>query len=79
MSNSSKKVKYGSYVRKVGYMDIRQKIRMPKKVKDRLSGGWRIEPGDVEIFLYHGKKLIEKDFISHAEAEKKAKELQNID
>ena len=74
----SKIEKYGNYVRKVGYMDIRQKIKMSTKVKNRNTGEMTTVAGNVEILLYHGKKLIESGFKSHMEAEAKAKELQGI-
>ena len=70
--------KYGRYVCKVGYLDIRQKIVFSKKVKDRTTGGFNIVPGDVTIFIYHGKKMIESGFKSHNEARERAKELQNM-
>ena len=74
-----KKDKYGSYVLKVGNYDIRQKIVMPKKTRDRNDpSGYKMSAGSVEITIYHGKKLIEKGFKSHMEAEAKAKELQRI-
>ena len=74
----AKKDKYGSYVRKVGHYDIRQKIKMPIKKKDRVSGGYQTVPGSVEIFIYHGKKVIESGFKSHMEAEIRARELQKM-
>ena len=70
--------KYGRYVCKVGYLDIRQKIVFSKKVKDRTSGNFNIVPGSVEIFIYHGKKKIEDGFKSHEEAKARARELQNM-
>ena len=72
-------IKYGRYVKKVGYMDIRQKITQPTKVKNRATGEFETKSGSVDIRLYHAKKLIEAGFKSHAEAEAKAKELQGID
>lgn len=73
----SKKEKYGSYVRKVGNYDIRQKIKMPVTKRDKV-GGNSTTAGSVEISLYHGKKLIEGGFKSHDSAAAKAKELQDI-
>jgi len=74
----SKIEKYGRYVRKVGYLDIRQKIKFATKVKDRVTGELKVVPGVVEILLYHGKKLVESGFKSHTDAEKRAKEIQKL-
>lgn len=68
--------KYGRYVCKVGYLDIRQKIVFSKRVKDRVSGNFNVVPGYVTIFIYHGKKMVESGFKSHEEAKKRAEELQ---
>ena len=78
MSKNGKQDKYGHYVRKVGYMDIRQKIVPPIKFKNRITGKHELKPGSVEVRLYHGKKRIEGDFKNHEAAEAMAKKLQNI-
>ena len=68
-----KKNKYGSYLFKVGYFDIRQDIKMPKKVKIR--GQVQATPGSVEVFVYHGKHKVSGPFKSHKDAKNSAKVL----
>ena len=66
--------KYGSYVRKVGYLDIRQKIEMPR-IKKGLRGGIQEVKGKVEVFVYHGKNKLAGPFKSHKMAIESALEL----
>jgi hypothetical protein len=66
--------KYGSYVRKVGYLDIRQKIIMPR-IKKGLRGGMQEVPGSVEVFVYHAKNKIAGPFKSHKLATEEAEKL----
>ena len=62
-----KKEKYGSYLMKIGYFDIRQKIDMPRQ--RRLNNGEKQTiPGKVEVFVYHGKNKVSGPFKSHIEA-----------
>tara|TARA_R110001592_G_scaffold306200_1_gene579107 strand:- start:116 stop:367 length:252 start_codon:yes stop_codon:yes gene_type:complete len=69
-----KKEKYGSYLFKIGYLDIRQKIDMPKK--RRLNNGEiQTISGKVEVFVYHGKNKASGPFNSHSEAIKSAETL----
>ena len=66
--------KYGSYVRKVGYLDIRQKIEMPR-IKKGLRGGIQEMKGNVEVFVYHAKNKVAGPFKSHTLAIKEAEKL----
>jgi len=66
--------KYGSYICKVGYLDIRQKIEMPK-IKKGLRGGIQEVKGSVEVFVYHAKNKIAGPFKSHKLAIESAHEL----
>ena len=70
MANKSKK---GSYLFKVGYLDIRQSIQMPKEAKIR--GEIKKSPGKVEVFVYHGKHKVSGPFKSHVESIKSAETL----
>ena len=74
MASPTKSEKIGSYVRKVGYFDIRQKIVQPKKKKN-FKGQWESTGGSVEINLYHGKNKIGGPYKSHQKAEEAAKVL----
>jgi len=58
---------------KVGYLDIRQVITMPKMAKIR--GQVQKAPGNVEVFVYHGKHKVSGPFKSHTEAIKSAETL----
>ena len=66
--------KYGSYVRKVGYLDIRQKIEMPR-IKKGLRGGVQEVKGSVEVFVYHAKHKVAGPFKSHKLAIEEAEKL----
>jgi len=66
--------KYGSYVCKIGYLDIRQKIEMPK-IKKGLRGGIQEVKGSVQVFVYHGKNKLAGPFKSHKVAIETALEL----
>jgi len=69
-----KKEKYGSYVCKIGYLDIRQKIEMPK-IQKGLRGGTQEVKGSVQVFVYHGKNKLAGPFKSHKLAIDSALEL----
>ena len=56
--------KYGSYVCKVGYLDVRQKIEMPR-IKKGLRGGVQEVKGSVQVFVYHAKNKVAGPFKSH--------------
>ena len=67
MASQTKEEKYGKYVARVGYFDIRHKapIRLGK-----------IVPGQVwEILLYHGKRKVGGPYKSHNEARLSAEQL----
>jgi hypothetical protein len=69
-----KKEKYGSYICKVGYFDIRQKIEMPRSRKLQ-NGDIQTIPGKVEVFVYHSKNKVGGPFKSHEQAIISAQEL----
>jgi len=66
--------KYGSYVHKVGYLDIRQKIEMPR-LKKGIRGGVQEVKGSVEVFVYHSKNKVAGPFKSHKLAIEEAEKL----
>ena len=66
--------KYGSYVCKVGYLDVRQKIEMPR-IKKTNRGELQKVSGKVEVFVYHGKNKAAGPFKSHKLAIESATEL----
>tara|TARA_R100000152_G_C6750189_1_gene173811 strand:- start:479 stop:730 length:252 start_codon:yes stop_codon:yes gene_type:complete len=68
-----KKNKYGNYLFKIGYLDIRQSITMPRNTKIR--GVMQKTKGNVEVFVYHGKHKVAGPFKSHTEAAKTAEVL----
>ena len=69
-----KKEKYGNYICKVGYLDIRQKIEMPRFRK--LNNGEKQKiPGKVEVFVYHAKNKLAGPYKGKEAAVVKAKEL----
>tara|TARA_R100000152_G_C6595639_1_gene54561 strand:- start:147 stop:395 length:249 start_codon:yes stop_codon:yes gene_type:complete len=68
-----KKNKYGNYLMKIGYLDIRQVITMPRVANVR--GKTQKSPGNVEVFVYHGKHKVSGPFKSHIEAIKSAETL----
>jgi len=71
-----KKEKYGNYICKIGYFDIRQKIVMPRKRKLN-NGEIQTVPGTVEVFVYHGKNKVSGPFKSHQSAMVSAQELMS--
>ncbi len=66
--------KYGSYIRKVGYLDIRQKITMPR-LKKGLRGGVQEVKGSVEVLVYHAKNKVAGPFKSQKLAIEEAERL----
>ena len=66
--------KYGSYVCKIGYLDVRQKIVMPR-IKKTIRGEKQQLPGSVEVFVYHGKNKASGPFKSHKLAIESAEKL----
>lgn len=69
-----KKEKYGNYICKIGYLDIRQSIVMPRKRKLN-NGEIQTMPGSVEVNVYHGKNKVSGPFKSHKIAIDSAEEL----
>jgi len=73
MAKNKNKLKYGNYIKKVGYLDIRQKVVLGIWVKNQ-KGEQVKRPGSTEVFVYHGKHVISGSFKSimaaTAEAEK---------
>jgi len=73
MAKNKNKLKYGNYIKKVGYLDIRQKVVLGIWVKNQ-KGEHVKRPGSTEVFVYHGKHVISGSFKSimaaTAEAEK---------
>ena len=66
--------KYGSYLCKVGYLDVRQRIEMPRIKKNNRGDAIKVS-GKVEVFVYHGKNKIAGPFKSHKSAIESAHEL----
>jgi len=66
--------KYGSYVCKIGYLDVRQRILMPRIKKTNRGVNQEI-PGSVEVFVYHGKNKASGPFKSHKLAIESAEKL----
>ena len=73
MSAKKNKIKYGNYLCNGGYLDIRQKIVMSKKMKK--AGKIVMTKGSVDIFVYHGKHQIAGPFKDKNIAIEKAKKL----
>ena len=69
-----KKEKYGNYICKIGYLDIRQKIDLPRRKKN-YRGEWETISGNIDVFVYHGKNKIAGPFKSHTKAITTAHEL----
>jgi len=69
-----KKEKYGSYLCKIGYLDIRQKIEMPR-TRQLSNGESQTLGGKVDIFVYHGKHQLAGPFKGSNIAINKANEL----
>jgi len=74
LGQPKKSEKLGSYVRKVGYFDIRQKITPPRKRKNH-KGEIETLPGSVVINLFHAKNQVGGPYISHMAAEAAALDL----
>ena len=69
-----KKEKYGNYLCKIGYLDVRQKIDMPR-IRKMNNGEKQTIPGKVEVFVFHGKNKVAGPFNSHQLAIDTATEL----
>jgi len=73
MAKNKNKLKYGNYIKKVGYLDIRQKVVLGGWIKN-FKGEQVKKPGSTDVFVYHGKHVMTGSFRSimaaTAEAEK---------
>ena len=69
-----KKEKYGSYLCKIGHFDVRQKIIMPRTMKNNRGDAMKMS-GSVEVFVYQGKRQVAGPFKSHKLAIESAHEL----
>jgi len=74
MGSKTTMEKRGHHVRKIGYLDIRQRIIMPR-IKKGLRGGVQEVPGSVEVFVYHAKHKVAGPFKSHKLAIEEAENL----
>ncbi len=76
MSASPKSQKYGNYITKVGYLDIRRKDTR-KKLDANSTHHEKKYPrvGASEYIVYHGKHVLEGGLKSHDEAIEKAQGL----
>ena len=74
MSRNPKTEKYGNYIQKVGYLDIRKKVEYRKITNFRENKYPQIESH--EYIIYHGKHLLEGGFKGDKmDAVKRAQEL----
>jgi len=73
MGKNPNKQKYGNYIKKIGYLDIRQKVVLGCWKKN-FKGEMIKQPGSTDVFVYHGKHVMTGSFKSimaaTAEAEK---------
>ena len=74
MGKNKNKIKYGSYIKKVGYLDIRQKMVLGGWIKN-FKGEEAKKPGSTEVFVYHGKHVLTGSFKSIMEAEAEANKM----
>ena len=74
MGSKTTMEKRGHHVCKVGYLNIRQRIAMPR-LKKGLRGGVQEVKGSVQVFVYHGKNKLAGPFKSHKVAIESALEL----
>tara|TARA_R100001377_G_C3192413_1_gene111148 strand:- start:2061 stop:2315 length:255 start_codon:yes stop_codon:yes gene_type:complete len=71
MAKNKNKLKYGNYIKQVGYLDIRQKMVLGGWTKN-FKGEDVKKPGSTEVFVYHGKHVLTGSFKSIMEAEEQA-------
>ena len=74
MSKNKNKLKYGNYIKKVGYLDIRQKMVLGGWTKN-FKGEQVKKPGSTEVFVYHGKHVLTGSFKSIMAAEAEANKM----
>jgi len=76
LANPKRTTKIGRYLKKIGYLDIRQMIIQPVKRKN-LAGKIETMPGKMECFVYHGKHKMSGPFKSHQQAIDSANDMLN--
>jgi|TARA_R110000851_G_scaffold203904_1_gene355815 hypothetical protein len=74
MSKNKNKTKYGNYIKKVGYFDIRQKVVLGGWIKN-MRGENVKKAGSTEVFVYHGKHVMTGSFKSVMAAEAEANKM----
>ena len=74
MSKNKNKLKYGNYIKKVGYLDIRQKMVLGGWTKN-FKGEKVKKPGSTEVFVYHRKHVLTGSFKSIMAAEAEASKM----
>ena len=74
MTKNKNKLKYGNYIKKVGYLDIRQKMVLGGWTKN-FKGEDVKKPGSTEVFVYHGKHVLTGSFKSVMAAEAEANKM----
>jgi len=74
VSNNPKGQTLGNYICKIGYLDIRQKVDLPRKTKTP-DGQIKMSGGKCEMFIYHAKNKIEGPFKSKNDAVSRAEQL----
>jgi len=74
MGKNKNTTKYGSYIKKVGYLDIRQKMVIGRWQKNMRGEDVKIA-GSTEVFVYHGKHVMTGSFKSIMAAEAEANKM----
>ena len=74
MGSKTTMEKRGHHVCKVDYLNIRQRITMPR-IKKTIRGEKQQLPGSVEVFVYHAKHKVAGPFKSHKLAIEEAEKL----
>jgi len=74
MGSKTTMEKRGHHVCKVGYLQIRQRIIMPR-IKKNNRGELTTLSGNVEVFVYQAKNKVAGPFKSHKLAKEAATEL----
>ena len=74
MGKNTNKIKYGNYIKPVGYLSIRQKIKLGEWSKN-IKGERVKTSGTVDVFVYHGRHVMSAKFKSTMAAEAEAKKM----
>ena len=74
MGSKTTMEKRGHHVCKVDYLNIRQRITMPR-IKKGFRGGTEKIAGKVDVFVYHAKNKVAGPFKSHKLAIEEAEKL----